>query len=223
MMFQIKICGVRFKQDIDAVADAGGDAVGLNFYQPSIRYVAPSDPATVELSRHSKKRGLKCVGVFVNESVDQILEIANVIDLNIVQLHGDESTEVATRLMEHGCQLIRAVKLPKTELTPQTIADRAGPWSEIGCHVLLDADAGKHHGGSGLTLNWNMVAAWSEANSEDADWTLAGGLNSTNVAEAIALSGAQSVDTASGVEEPRGTKCPTRIAQFVSACQQALR
>ena len=85
---------------------------------------------------------------------------------------------------------------------------------------MLDVDAGAAHGGSGKTLDWPSVAAWAKVHP-DVHWTLAGGLTPENVGEAIAASGAVSVDTASGVECPRGVKNEGRIHAFAAAARGA--
>ncbi|MGB7343451.1 MAG: phosphoribosylanthranilate isomerase, partial [Pirellulaceae bacterium] len=136
-MFEIKICGVRLKSDIDAVAQAAKQsgksaAVGLNFYPPSVRYVDPTEASTRELSDHAKSAGLIRVGVFVNETSDTISQIATTVGLDIVQLHGDEPIETAQQLIAAGHTLLRAIKLPTANLTADQIHQRVSPWSQIG-------------------------------------------------------------------------------------------
>lgn len=213
-VFRIKICGVRLEQDVRAVEAAGGDAIGLNFFAPSVRFVDPAADQTRELSALAGRLGLLRVGVFVNESAASIQQIAESVDLDAIQLHGDETIDLARQISAAGMRVIRAIKLPKGPLAIDQIESLAAPWSQAGCHLLLDADAGAAHGGSGKTLNWPSVAAWAEQH-RSLGWTLAGGLKPENVAEAIRVSGAVSVDTASGVECPKGVKNEGRIREFV--------
>jgi phosphoribosylanthranilate isomerase len=215
-VFRIKICGVRLKKDIDAVEQSGGDAIGLNFFPPSVRYLDPALRETRELSESARRRGLLRVGVFVNESVERMLEVADAVGLDAVQLHGDESLRTAGELVGRERRVIRAVKLPRTAIAPDTLDERIRPWRELGCHPLLDADAGAAHGGSGKTLHWPSLREWAESR-DVGEWTLAGGLRPENIAAAIAATGAVSVDTASGVECPRGSKHPGRVADFITA------
>ncbi len=91
-MFRIKICGVRRVADIVASASAGADAVGLNFFRQSIRYVLPEK--AVELSIEAGQHGLLRVGVFVDEPVESILAISDQVGLDLVQLHGHEDVQV---------------------------------------------------------------------------------------------------------------------------------
>ncbi len=220
-VFEIKICGVRVKSDVDAVAMAAKKshtraAIGLNFYPASVRYVDPSDPTTSTLSDLASQLGLIRVGVFVNESVDRIEQVCSSVGLDEVQLHGDEPIATAAELIRVGHRVLRAIKLPSDQLTVDRIEEIASPWKALGCHLLLDADGGAAHGGSGRTLDWDTVAKWAAAN-RDQDWTLAGGLTPNNIAQAISQSTATSVDTASGVEAERGTKSDQLIHAFFDA------
>ncbi len=216
-MFRIKICGVRLKSDIDAVGAVGGDAVGINFFSASIRFVDPNAAATRDLAEHARAVGLIRVGVFVNESSDTINAIASSVGLDAVQLHGDETIESMVGLT--SSKKIRAIKLPTIGLSADDIGSATGPWIDAGYHVLLDADAGAQHGGSGKTLPWSVIGQWAAANRH-VRWTLAGGLTPSNVAEAIRVSGAVSVDTASGVESTKGTKSAELIGMFVASCKK---
>lgn len=222
-MFHIKICGVRRGEDIQGAADAGADAVGLNFFPDSIRFVDPHAPSTAELSRLASERGLVRVGLFVNLGHDQIARVADAVGIDAIQLHGDESLEFAKQLIRTTkLPLIRAVKLPTGTLQVSQIDQAVQPWVNLGCHPLFDAEAGAAHGGSGLTLDWDSIQRWNE-DSRDTVFTLAGGLNPENVAKAIERSGARSVDTASGVERPKGIKNRERMGAFVRECQRGLR
>lgn len=215
-MFRVKICGVRLKQDLDSVESSGADAVGLNFYPPSIRYLDPRLDSTHQLSLTAKNANLLRVGVFVNETVASMTEVSQRVGLDAIQLHGDEPIEIASNLIYEGYRVIRAIKLPRTEMTVNQIQEKAIAWSALGCHLILDADAGAAHGGSGKTLHWSSVRSWAEKHP-DAKWTLAGGLKPENVAEAVAQSMATSVDTASGVECPKGVKNHDRVMAFAAA------
>ena len=224
-VFQAKICGVRTESDVQAVArhaaksDLQKVAIGLNFYPPSVRYVDPKDVVAKRLSLIAGKAGLLRIGVFVNAEHDTIRRAVGEVGLDAVQLHGDEELSFAQLLVDQGIKLVRAIKLPPdgsdTQLTVDLIRQRTKYWSAIS-HLLLDADAGAAHGGSGKTLDWGEIAKWAKSRPADS-WTLAGGLRPENVREAMQLSSATSVDTASGVEKPKGTKHPDLIGQFLSA------
>lgn len=215
--FRIKICGVRSTNDVDMVARAGADAVGLNFYAPSVRSLNPSDPATVEINQTAMKHGLVRIGLFVNEPIKNIRSIVESLQLDWIQLHGDESVSHATELLDAGHQVLRAIRLPHGPLAGPAIDAAIGPWADLPVALLLDADAGGAFGGGGNRLDWPSIRRWSSVRSaECASWTLAGGLTPENVAEAIRSSGATSVDVASGVESPKGKKNKVRISRFAA-------
>ena len=224
-MFRAKICGIRLKKDVDAVAAAGGDAIGLNFFPKSVRFIEPGSEIARDIARSAGELGLLSVGVFVNEPVNEPVNgvdaVARRLELDAVQLHGDEPPEAAAELIGLGHRVIRAIKLPRGPLESSAIDEHCRDWIGLGCHLLLDVDAGAAHGGSGKTLHWPSLAAWSETHP-GLDWTLAGGLAPENVAGAIAESHARSVDTASGVECPRGVKNEKRIRGFLDLAIAAM-
>jgi len=212
-LFRLKICGVRLKSDLDVVEASGGDAVGFNFFPPSVRFLDPQSESTRGLLQYASQRKLLRVGVFVNEPTSSLIQKARELGLQAVQLHGDERPEVALELLSQEMQVIRAIKLPRGVLDSQQIEEATKIWLDAGVHLLLDADGGSQHGGTGSTLDWRVLGQWSRANPQ-VSWTLAGGLTVENVVAAIDSSSASSVDVASGVEEPRGQKSPHLIRQF---------
>lgn len=214
-MFHTKICGVRSEADVLAVADSSADAIGLNFYSNSIRYADPTHVETSRLSQLAKTHGLTRVGVFVNETAGSIAAIADQVGIDVIQIHGDEAVDIVTSLQGvANLPIIRAIKLPTGPISIEQVDQAARAWMDLGVHVLLDADAGAAHGGSGKTLNWESIFRWAMTLESQESWTLAGGLNPANVQRAIRQSGAVSVDTASGAESPRGTKSAERIKEF---------
>lgn len=220
--FRIKICGVRRQEIIEAVGASAADAIGLNFFPLSVRYVDPEVAKTAELSRTAASLGLCRVGVFVNETVDRILAIADAVGIDAIQLHGDEPGSDVRRLTEGERPVIRVIKLPLTGLAPETIEGAIRPWRSVPVSLLLDADGGGHHGGVGKRLDWDAIRRWSDDHPEIA-WGLAGGLDAENVSEAVRRSGARAVDVASGVEAPRGTKSAQRINRFANVADDAIR
>ncbi len=219
-VFQLKICGVLLKSDIDAAADAGADCVGLNFFDASVRYLEPDSLETLSLCRHARSVGVKRAGVFVNHPNDELIAIAQGLDLDVVQLHGEETVADAIELRDLGIEVVRAVRLPSGKLTVEQIEAASKEWVAEGYHLLFDAESGESFGGTGKKLDWKAISAWSAKHS-GIEWTLAGGLLPENVCEAIKTSGAKSVDVASGVESPRGTKSVAKIAAFCAAAKSA--
>ena len=97
-MVKVKICGITNWADAKAAIDAGADALGFNFYTRSPRYIAPAE--ALRVTRRMPKRA-SAVGVFVNESVAQVLETARTAGLDMVQLHGEESPEIVSKLSKN--------------------------------------------------------------------------------------------------------------------------
>lgn len=224
-LFHIKICGVRKVDDVVSVAESGADAIGLNFFPASVRFVSPRDEETRALAAKASELGLTVVGVFVNETPEEVCQVAQRVGIDAIQLHGDETIHSARQIRERiDLPLLRAIKLPVDGLSVALMEQRARPWIDLGVQLLLDADAGRAHGGSGKQLDWRIIQQWAQQQLGDRTgpkvlWTLAGGLHSENVAEAMERSQATSVDTASGVEDPKGVKSPALIRRFVQACK----
>ncbi|EMI42101.1 phosphoribosylanthranilate isomerase [Rhodopirellula sp. SWK7] len=221
--FQIKICGVRSEADVHACESAGADCVGLNFYPQSIRYLAPHSAITKSINEAAKDAKIARVGLFVNEPVAAIRRVQDALQLDAVQLHGDETPAAARQLIDAGVAIIRAIRLSTMPQSPEQIQNAILPWADLPVTLLLDADAGVKFGGGGKQLDWPSIAAWNldfPRLPGQPDWILAGGLHCDNVADAIRTSGTKRVDVASGVESPKGTKSAELIQKFVAECRQ---
>jgi len=216
-MFRIKICGITNLNDARVVADAGADAVGLNFFRKSHRFV---DPETARAIASTLPTHVMKVGVFVNHSATEIAEIAVQVGLNAIQLHGDESPQFLAPLPSQ-LKIIRAHRCGQNGLAPlaQFIADsRAngrGPDA-----VLVDADAGAEFGGTGRIADWSRITS-ERLSLADLPLILAGGLTPDNVAEAIRVVRPGAVDVASGVESSPGEKDQSKVRDFIAAARQA--
>jgi phosphoribosylanthranilate isomerase len=222
--FRLKICGVRTETDIRNVAEAGGDAVGLNCFERSARFVDQSTGK--ELADAATRFGVQPVALFVNASQDAILHTASQWMIAHVQLHGDETPEFAVGLMDRGLGVLRGVRLPVGKLEADEIDRRVAPWEAIGCSILLDADPGASFGGVGQKLDWDSIAIWVGWRERHylprPVFLLAGGLRCENVEEAIGRSGASGVDVASGVEIERGVKDSGLISAFCESAKRTL-
>lgn len=231
-MFRIKICGVITESDIDSVAQAGADAIGLNFHPSSIRFVDPNQAKA--LSNHAVSLGLTRVGVFVDHAKESVASIADFASLDFVQLHGSQTIADALWLADRGINVIAVSRLPTGPLDQTVISAAVDRWAPGQFPVLLDADAGSNGGGMGLQLDWAAIGRWASGVSISKKvlpfvapnatvWGLAGGLTPETVGEAIAKTLAQSIDVASGVEEPRGKKSRQKIGRFVTEAENAWR
>jgi phosphoribosylanthranilate isomerase len=217
-MFRIKICGITNVTDALAAAEAGADAIGLNFYPKSRRFV---DQKTAQQIVAALPSEILKVGVFVNDDQRSIESTASAVGLDAIQLHGDEHPAFIAALAKN-LKMLRALRCTSdinTRLTQFVQAcEGAGRLPNA---VLLDADAGAEYGGTGERADWNLIAQHRESLG-DMPLILAGGLTPTNVATAIKAVRPSGVDVASGVESAPGIKDRSQIFAFIAAAKQAL-
>jgi len=241
--FQVKICGLTQPQQAIDAREAGADAIGLNFYEPSVRYVTPDQAAAIIDAVRNDSPQLpqpapRVVGVFVNHSIEQIVELATSLNLDGVQLHGDEPEGFFTELKQAISErlppgsrpfFVRALRTQPNGDQPNAgrdaetarIVTQIRSWSKAGIDmILLDAAATGEFGGTGKSIDWSLMPELQTAS--DKPLALAGGLNPTNVAQAIQIANNRIVDVASGVESSAGVKCPAKVAKFVQQARQAL-
>lgn len=212
-MFRIKICGLSSPVDARRVAEAGADAIGLNFYPKSLRCVSIEQARTIAAAAS----GLLKVGLFVNERPELIREVAQAVGLDCLQLHGDEPIDVLDELKDWP--VVKALRLG--EGNRAEVFETARSWLERGAKaILVDAlQRPGEYGGGGTTGDWEAARELVAATSGPV--ILAGGLDPQNVAAAIAAVGPSGVDTASGVEQFPGKKDFQLIRRFVQAVHQA--
>jgi phosphoribosylanthranilate isomerase len=216
-LFRIKICGVNRVDDGLAAAEAGADAIGLNFYPGSQRHV---DRDAAEAVVASLPTAIAKVGVFVNAASDEIRGAVKELGLDFVQLHGDEPPDFCAEL--GGLDFIRAFRLGDAGWQPLVAyLDRCRDLRAPPAAVLVDACQPGTYGGTGRAADWNLARQYHEL-SLGLPLILAGGLNASNVAQAVSVVRPFGVDTASGVESSPGQKDPRQIAAFVAAARRAL-
>ena len=205
-----KICGLTTPDMLEAAIQARADHVGFNFFPPSPRYLAPRDAAA--LAERAEAR-ISRVGLFVDADDAAITEAVAAGRLDAIQLHGQETPERAAQVRARfGVPVWKVISVASA-------ADvaRADAYATAADLILFDAKTpkGTLPGGMGLAFDWTLVANWKGPLA----WGLAGGLNPTNVAEAIARTSAPLVDTASGVESAPGVKDADLIAAFCRAAR----
>jgi len=198
-MFRIKICGVTSAEDAGFAAASGADAVGVNFYKGSRRYVPPG--AAASIVRAVRDGGATPVGVFVNERPEVVEAICRDLEIGGVQLSGNEPPDEAARL---PFRRIKAVRLAEG-------LDVAGLGSYPCDAFLLDAGGPGEFGGTGRTLDWADIPGSGIRKA----WMLAGGLTPENVREAIRVARPGGVDVASGVEDRPGHKDAAKVKLFI--------
>ena len=226
-LFRVKICGVTTPADARIVAEAGADAIGFNFVPGSVRCL---DLTAARAVAAVVPAGVLKVGVFAGADPADIRRIATAVDLDAIQLHGHLDGTAgpvdppATAAALAGLRLIRAVRLEGDGLAAArrwlAAADAAGARIDM---VIVDASvprtaAGAALGGTGARVDWPALAAEPPLGIPLA---VAGGLDADNVAEAIRITRASGVDTASGVESTPGRKDPAKVRAFVAAAREA--
>jgi len=202
---RVKICGVTTVNDALVCAEAGADAIGLNFWSRSQRSIDLARAA--EISR-ALPAGVMKVGVFVDAARDEIVRAIAGARLDAIQLHGDETPEDCRGF---AVKVIKAIRVPPAGESPAGIADRYRV-----DYILLDADAGPEYGGSGRTFDWRLAAGVARGRL-----FLAGGLRPENVAAAVQAADPYAVDTASGVEIAPGRKDAKRVREFIDNAKHA--
>ena len=215
-MFRIKICGITSVNDAKIAAEAGADAIGLNFFRNSKRYVTPE--LAMRIADEVKGR-MAIVGVFVNETTERIVEIAGQLPVDVIQLHGDEPVPDVTGIRRW--KVCKAFRLGENEEPIHDFIVRCQRAGKALDAVLLDANVPGQFGGTGVTVSWENVRRFHETRVVPCV-VLAGGLTPLNVATAIAISRPQAVDTASGVEKSPGIKDPRLVHSFVEEARSAL-
>jgi phosphoribosylanthranilate isomerase len=216
-LFQVKIFGITDPADALRAARAGADAVGLNFYAASPRFVSDERAEEIVAALPSQ---VQRVGVFVNEPAAAILDRQRRLRLDLIQLHGDETPADVANL--GNCGVIKAFRLgPEGFDEVLKFAAACRRQHTPLAAVLVDAQRGTSYGGTGQTANWGMAAALGRALGE-LPLILAGGLNAANVAQAISAVGPAGVDTASGVESAPGRKDEALLEAFINAARKSL-
>jgi phosphoribosylanthranilate isomerase len=217
MAFWIKICGITNLDDALVAANAGADAIGLNFFNKSRRFIEPrrARPITEKLPVDILK-----VGVFVNHNLKQITETVEEVGLNAVQLHGDEPASLVAELPPH-VRIVRAHRCGRDGLSPLAhYLDECHSLGRVPDALLIDADAGAGFGGSGQLADWTLIRQEKDSLG-GLPLILAGGLTPENVAAAIEAVAPNGVDVASGVESEPGRKDADLIARFVTTARNA--
>jgi phosphoribosylanthranilate isomerase len=200
----IKICGITRAEDALAAAEAGANALGFNFWRPGKRYIAPERAAEIVARLDSvAPAGIRKVGVFVDEKLTTVLEIAAQVKLDVLQFHGAETPDYVSGFETSHAKWKAIGMLPGWN--PGALAAYKGVEA-----FLLDG-AGATPGGTGRTFDWSLAVAarqWGRV-------ILAGGLTPANVADAVKAVAPWGVDVASGVELPPGVKDHHLIREFV--------
>jgi phosphoribosylanthranilate isomerase len=197
-MTGIKICGITNLEDASFAVECGADALGFNFYSMSPRHVAPESAREII---EKIPDGITKVGVFVNHDALEVREIVEYCGLDLVQLHGDESSEYCRQFP--SSLLIKA-------FSPREEGDLRKLRSYPVRAILVDAYDPLRYGGTGKRSDWRLAAKVKETHL----LIIAGGLNADNIGEAIEIVSPHGVDINSGAESSPGRKDPQKVRKI---------
>ncbi len=203
MTITVKICGLQDEDSLRAAIDGGAAMVGFVFFPLSKNAIAPDHGRRLAalVPAHVQK-----VGLFVDAIDAEVKEVLASVSLDLLQLHGKETPERVTELKQlSGLPVMKALRLK----TPEQF-DIIPAYENVADRLLFDSRIGNEL--SGGPLDWALL----KGRSFSKPWMLAGGLNATNLAEAVRLSGATAVDVSSGVEDAPHHKCPAKIREFLA-------
>ena len=203
MSVRVKICGITSAEDARAAVEAGADALGFIFYEPSPRCVTPEQAAAIiaGLPAHVGR-----VGVFVDADEITVRATAVTAGLDTLQFHGSESPEFCARF---NLRTIKAFRVKDSGSLGQLPDYGTDAW-------LLDSYVKGEPGGTGERFNWDLAV---EAKRLGRPILLAGGLTPDNAAEAIAKVAPFGLDVSSSVEAAPGQKDSAKVAAFIASAK----
>ncbi|HEY0346844.1 MAG TPA: phosphoribosylanthranilate isomerase [Pyrinomonadaceae bacterium] len=209
-MVKIKICGITNLDDARLAVEAGADLLGFNFYRPSPRFIEP-DEARKIIDGVVRESEVIAVGIFVDETLESVIETVRVSGVDAVQLHGDESVAYCADLKSalNGITIIKALR----------VSDSFQPQTATGYPVdaiMLDAFHDSLRGGTGKTIDWEIA---ENTRNLVPQFFLSGGLSPENVAEAVERVQPYAVDACSRLELSPGRKDSLRVKAFVRAAR----
>lgn len=200
----LKICGVTLAAEAERLANLGVDALGVNFWPHSKRFVNPAAAAWLAPLAGRIAR----VGVFVNAGPDLPLQLFRQGLIDAAQLHGEETTGEIASLRDAGLPVIKA----------RGVASRADLESLLAAGadaILADAPAAGQYGGTGRTIDWDLAREFT-ARHPQARLILAGGITPENAARALANVRPAALDVASGAELRPGIKDFAKVAALLA-------
>ena len=195
-MVKVKICGITRDAEIGMANDLRPDYIGFVFASRSRRFIAPQRAAVM---KHNLRKEVQTIGVFVNHTLNDVAMCVDMVGLNAVQLHGDETEEYICALREYvHCPIIKAFKVTGKAQVDRGVASSAD-------YVLFDGGAG-----GGERFDWSVLKTVRRP------YFLAGGLTPENVEEAMGVTPTPyALDVSSGVEINR-IKDYRKIMKFIA-------
>lgn len=202
---KVKICGITTLEDARFASGALADYLGFVFYEESPRYVEPARAGAIR----NWIEGLRCVGVFVNQPLDDVNMIARQTGVDLVQLHGNE-TPAYCQLVEKP--VIKALHVD-SDATAGTLSKDVRRYEDAADYLLFDTKVEGEWGGTGRSFDWDIL----EEVSGNLPFFLAGGITPKNVKAACEAVVPHAVDVSSGVEAGRpGIKDYDKIDELMN-------
>ncbi len=213
MVFDIKICGLKTPEAVEAALNGGATHIGFIFFPKSPRHLTPADAGRL---REAAQNRAKVVAVTVDADDATLDEIVLELKPDMLQLHGHETPQrVADVKKRYGLPVIKAFAVREA-----SDLDAITPYKGIADRFLFDAKPPKGAdlpGGNGVSFDWTLL----DALDADVDYMLSGGLNAGNIAEALQKTRAPGIDVSSGVERAPGEKDVRLIEEFFQAVATA--
>ncbi|MEX0686012.1 MAG: phosphoribosylanthranilate isomerase [Balneolales bacterium] len=199
---RVKICGITTLEDGRFASGAQADYLGFIFWPGSKRYITPERATEII----GWIEGPECVGVFVDQTIEEVNRIAIEAGIDLVQLHGEESVEYCQQMVK---PVIKSFRI-KPEMTGNDIENLVSPYLDHVSYILFDSYDKIFHGGTGKTFNWNLL----EKIRMKVPVILAGGISAENVVQAINSVKPFMVDVSSSLENEPGIKDFDKITEF---------
>lgn len=199
---KVKLCGLRTLEDARYASGAMADFLGFIFYPKSLRYVDPDQAAAII----AWLEGPQTVGVFVDQPLDDVIEIAKKTGIKMIQLHGNESPEYCDLL---SIPIIKAIPV-QSEDTVSSIYEKLTPYVGKVAYLLFDHQQGAQSGGTGTPFDWSLL----EALDVPIPYFVAGGIGTHNVSVLIDQLHPFAIDVNSSLEVEPGKKDLDAMADF---------
>ena len=201
---KVKVCGITKLQDARFVAGALADFMGFVFYEDSPRHVTPAKAGAMI----NWIEGTQCVGVFVNQPLDDVNMISRQTGIDLVQLHGNENPDYCSLVDK---PVIKAIHIKEGDSTFD-LNQRIEPYHDQVDYLLFDTKVDDKWGGTGQSFDWSILNEVTQG----LPYFLSGGLNPDNIREACKQVKPYAVDVSSGLESEPGIKDFAKIEAFMN-------
>jgi phosphoribosylanthranilate isomerase len=200
---KVKICGLTSLEDARFASGALVHYLGFIFFEGSPRFIDPAQAGAII----NWIEGPECVGVFVNQPIDDVNLIAKHTGIDLVQLHGNETPEYCGLIEK---PVIKAIHV-ESGLTKRELEESIQPYLGVVDYLLFDTKSGDRWGGTGQTFDWSLVKDLMQ----DTPFFLSGGLNAENIRQACETVQPYAIDISSGLESEPGIKDFDKIEAFM--------